>query len=89
MRGVLKKFFARAELAVPDDTPDEITLYRGASNVTPEIAASGLSWTPDKDVASFFSFIRGNSPMVVKAKANRLRLPDFLSAGRMVRTKWF
>ncbi len=55
-----------------DELPDEVTLYRGfcGKHGTP----TGLSWTPNRDFAVFFSNYRSSDPQVVEKEIHKFSI---------------
>ena len=69
-RTVLTRMFRYAEFELPSHLPDTVRVWRGTSHLTKKKAQAGYSWTTDRDVACWFTVVRGDideMPLVLAA----------------------
>jgi hypothetical protein len=72
-RACLRRWFEKAAFELPASLPDPVTVWRGASGVSADIAARGESWTTNRSMAAFFAcdYRPRGEPVVVKRTVQR------------------
>ena len=67
---MVRRMFSAARFCIP--LAGQVTVYRGAFGVPPEVAARGLAWTTARDVACWFACRQGRDDrsLVISATVN-------------------
>jgi hypothetical protein len=73
----IRRMMASAEFPIP--LKGDVTIYRGAADITPAAAVKGLSWTTSREVACWFAY-----HWVSRASSDRLVLTANVSASDII-----
>ena len=71
------ELFRHAAFPIPEHLPEQVTVWRGAVGMSKTIAARGVSWTVNRDVACWFAcghapgFRGDGEPVVLRAEVPR------------------